>query len=558
MMRHLLILAAGLALPLPALAQNRLPDTDPLREERQQQALEDRTNALGNLEPKAGLPDLGPAQEAGGPCFPINRITVTGATTLPRDVVQGITSRAAPACMDGAAIQGVMRQIDTAYAERGHITSKTYIPPQNLTLGQLELEVVEGRVEDVFLLDDKGQVDTPRGRRQLATAFPHAKDGIFQLRDFEQGLDQMNRLKSVEAALRLQPGDTEGGSYVLVQRVQTDRFRGWLRWDNMASDSTGRRRLALDVDVDDLFGANDTFALGYKGTVNTNALTLNGSVPYGYWTFSADLGYSEYLTPLNPLAELFGSSRSVGLNARYMLRRDQYSTTELMAGLDIDHSYRWINNVRLTPQRLTTVSFGIIHMQLRDNARDSWDGGITLGLPLFGADDMPSSAGRDIPKPRFAMLTFGWQRQAGLGDAGTLVTDLRGQVSLQSLYGNQQMALGSHSTVRGYDLTEASGDSGLYLRNDLYLAADFWADALPGKWRQSLSSRAQPYVFFDMGLTRDNARSVTETAAGLGAGASWYGERVTASALIGVPLLEDGDLKPGDPLVQLRVDVKAW
>lgn len=59
-------------------------------------------------------------------------------------------------------------------------------------------------------------------------------------------------------------------------------------------------------------------------------------------------------------------------------------------------------------------------------------------------------------------------------------------------------------------------------------------------------------------MTRDNARRLTERAAGLGIGASWYGERANASALFGMPLIDGGGVKAGDPLLQVRLDVKAW
>jgi hemolysin activation/secretion protein len=220
-----LLLAALLCQNLtgPAHAQ----DGDPLLEQQRIEELERRTNELGTFQQGGGAPDPGPAQSPGGPCFSIEQLTVEGVSILTPQEVAAITSNYVPKCMQGADIQAVMREIDAAYAERGYITSKTYIPPQNLQEGRLLLSVVEGTVEDIFLLDANGEVDTARGRNQLYTAFGNPVGQAFQLRDFEQGLDQMNRLKSVEAILQLQPGAEVGGSYVLVQRLQNDRFRGY-------------------------------------------------------------------------------------------------------------------------------------------------------------------------------------------------------------------------------------------------------------------------------------------------------------------------------------------
>ena len=549
-----LLCSAFLLSPVAGFAQEVL---DPILEEERRRALEQRTNELGTLERRGGAPDPGPAQEAIGPCFQIDRLTVEGITLLTPSEIAAITSKYVPRCMQGADIQAVMRELDGTYANRGYITTKTYIPAQNLQDGTLLLSVLEGKVEDVLLIDADKQIESKRGERQLATAFPNSKGELFQLRDFEQGLDQMNRLASVEAVLKLQPGLEPGGSYVIVQRVQNDPVRGYLRLDNQGSKSTGRNRLSFDLEVDDLLGANDTWTLGYAGSENTNALSLIGSVPYGYWTFSADASYSEYLTPLNTVSELFGTSHSGGLRANYVLSRDQTSKTELDFGVEVHRSDRFINDTRLTPQKLTTTFFGIKHLRLGETARNSFDAKLTFGTNWFGADSDGDDLSSDIPRAQFAKLEAGWQRQAALFEMGTLVTDLRMQLSPQTLYGSEQMVVGSYSTVRGYLSPVASGDNGAYIRNDLYLPPKVWS-FLPEKIGNNLAQHAQFHLFADAGLTRDRARSVTEKAASIGFGLSYYHEKYTLSGIFGAPLIEDNEFDFGNPVAQIRVDLKTW
>lgn len=545
------------ALALWVASQPMLAQTvDPTLEDARRKALEQRTNELGSMQPRGGAPDPGAPQEAIGPCFQINTLTVTGATLLTPAEIAGIVQKYVPRCMQGADIQAVMRELDGTYADRGYITSKTYIPPQNLTQGSLTLTMLEGRVEDVLLIDDQKQIETPRGARQLAFAFPKAKGGLFQLRDFEQGLDQMNRLASVQAVLKLQPGEEPGGSYVIVQRVQNDRFRGYVHLDNQGSTSTGKNKLSFDIEVDDLIGVNDTWTFGYNGSENTNALSVSGSVPYGYWTFNTDLSYSEYLTPLSAVSELFGTSHTVGVGARYVANRDQTTTTELNFGLRTRKSDRYINNARLTPQNLTTVDLGFKHLRLGEGSRNSFDATLTLGTTLFGADkDGVVAAG--VPRAQFARLNGGWQRQAALGGFGTLVTDLRAQLSPHILYGSEQMSLGSYSTVRGYEASVASGDQGFYLRNDLYLPPSVWT-VFGEKTAEKLAQRAQAHLFLDGGVVFDRARKTTESAAGMGIGFSYQQSRFTLSGLIGVPLLKANSLNLGNPILQLRLDAKTW
>lgn len=530
---------------------------DPILEEDRRRELEARTNTLGTFTEGSAAPDPGPAQERFGPCFQIDELTVIGADLLTPDEIAAITGRYVPRCMQGADIQAVMRELDGLYADRGFITSKTYIPPQNLQSGSLTLEMLEGRVENVLMVDANEQVGTPHGERQLQTAFPDARGELFQLRDFEQGLDQMNRLQSVDATLRLVPGNDVGGSIVVVQRLQEDPLRGYVRLDNQGSETTGKNRLSFDLEYDDLFGANDAWSLGYAGTQNTNALSLNGSVPYGYWTFRGELSYSEYLTQLSDVSEIFGTSRSISIDANVVTSRDQTTKTDWSFGLDVRRSERDINGVPLTPQKLTTVSGGFRHLQLGENARNSFDGTLSLGMPLFNADrDDPDDAD-DVPNAQFFKISGGWQRQAGIEGVGTWVSDLRGQWSPHVLYSFEQISLGSGSTVRGYTQAEASGDQGIYWRNDLYFGSDVWS-FLPADAANHMAANAQLYGFFDIGATRDLARDVTERAAGFGLGMAYYNGPVTFTAVIGTPLVEDNDWGLGDPVVELRLDVKVF
>jgi hemolysin activation/secretion protein len=528
---------------------------DPLLERQRVEELESRTNELGGMQPRGGAPDPGPAQQAAGPCFQIDRLTMDGATILPAAELAAIIAAHVPGCLQGADLQALMRKIDAAYAEGGYITTRTYIPPQNLTSGELRLSVVEGRIEGVYLIDGTQQIDSLRGARQLATAFGQPQGQVFQLRDFEQGLDQMNRLRSVDATLQLQPGAEVGGSNVIVQRLQTDRFRGYARLDNMGSRATGQNTLALDAEVDDLFGANDTLTFGLSGSQNTNAVSLSGSVPFGYVTVAGNLGYSEYISPLNAFTELFGTTRTVGLDVDHLIARDQFTTTALRYGLNLRRGERFINAARLTPQDLTTAELGIRHLRLGTAARNSFDATLTLGLGLFGADRRSAD---DAPEPQFAKLSLGWQRQAALGTMGTLVQDLRLQISPDRLYGAEQMSIGSYSTVRGYAEAVGSGDSGVVLRSDLYLDPAFWTAPFAEGAAAWLTETTQAHVFVDAGVVWDNSRRTREGAMGAGMGLSWTKGRLTATGILAAPLLEGGRVRLGDGMMQVRVDVKGW
>lgn len=113
--------------------------------------------------------------------------------------------------------------------------------------------------------------------------------------------------------------------------------------------------------------------------------------------------------------------------------------------------------------------------------------------------------------------------------------------------------------MRDYADAHASGDSGAYVRMDLYLDAAVWTRILPEAMREDVAQRMQPLLFLDAGFAHDRASPKTTSAADLGLGLSRYFDKVTASGIIGVPLVDaQNRVRSGQPIAQIRLDLKTW
>jgi hemolysin activation/secretion protein len=99
-------------------------------------------------------------------------------------------------------INVLMGALTQAYVKKGYITTRVYLPQQNIQNGVLRLRVLEGRLEAF----------SSRGlkRSQLFTAFPILPGDIIRLAGLEQGLDQLERPSSVRATTELIPGGRKG------------------------------------------------------------------------------------------------------------------------------------------------------------------------------------------------------------------------------------------------------------------------------------------------------------------------------------------------------------
>lgn len=120
-------------------------------------------------------------------------------------------------------INTVMRRIQNAIIERGFITTRILAEPQDLKAGELKLTVIPGRVRAV-----RTTAETP-GRATLWNALPVRPGELLNLRDVEQGLENLKRIPTAEADIQIAPAEGEqvrpGESDLLVSWRQGFPFR---------------------------------------------------------------------------------------------------------------------------------------------------------------------------------------------------------------------------------------------------------------------------------------------------------------------------------------------
>src|SRR5690606_26227842 len=142
--------------------------------------------------------------------------------------------------------------------------------------------------------------------------------------------------------------------------------------------------------------------------------------------------------------------------------------------------------------------------------------------------------------------------------------DVSAQWSGDPLYSDDQLVLGSVSTVRGFTNSAVRVDAGAIARAELAPAIPFEA-ALGEDFAEGLLflsealPNLEPYVFADYGAGRDIASGETLARAGIGAGIRYRHGRITLDASLGQPVYRAGGAKPRDwrmPEAYLTLSVK--
>jgi hemolysin activation/secretion protein len=323
------------------------------------------------LRPPAGArpESSAPAPDSSGACVEIRALEYSGNTVVSDRALNNLTARYAGRCLSIGEINALLQEITNAYIDAGYVTSRAFLtmPQPRLREGVLELKIIEGRIEAIEGLR----------RGETFTAFPFMEDTVLNLRDLEQGLDQLNRLQANGATLDVLPsGQKENHSRIVLRNSRTESSSLSLFFDNAGSEYIGEWRSGLRFTQDNILGLNDQLRLSYAKTINSNylrkdsnAVTAGLSAPLGYWLFSDNFSFSDNLSSF-PLAVTHTRVHALGANLNNsfavsrLLSRGQRHKLSLSSSLSFKKSDNYVE---------------VFDIKTRNNAA-------SRSLALFGAD----------------------------------------------------------------------------------------------------------------------------------------------------------------------------
>jgi len=477
-------LASLLLGSLPAAAADMpQPGQEALRLQQQQQRdlqqlqLEQRQRQLqrGSF----ASPTVAPAQAAGSGedehCWALSGTRIAGVTLFKKDRLNRQLEPYIARCMGVNGINRLLAQLTRIYVDAGYIASRPYLSSAPADGHSLDIVVDEGYVEAVELADQSLPVS-------LGGAFPGMLGEPLNLRDLEQGLDQLNRLRSLDLTADIAPGSQPGASRIILRsRGGASRWSLGLGVDNLGSASTGRDRNAINLSVDSPLELNDSLNLGFSDTLNhgprySRSASLFYSIPYGYWTYSLFASHAEYRSPFKLSSVTFynsGRTDQLSLRADRVLWRDQGH--QLSANLQLAHKDvdSYLEKVRLAIQSPTlTVAEAGLNLFWLNSAVWNLDVNYAQGLTWLGADQDGSNQPKNMPKAQFQKYRASlsqWRNGQLAGQPWQWQSQLSVQYSPDPLPAIEQLLATDDSAVRGFRENSASGAIGSIWRNTLRL-----------------------------------------------------------------------------------------
>ena len=488
--------------------RQRLEQERFLRDQEEARRRADRVDGIDtkSLQPKIVVPDIG------APCRDISAITLNGSPNLSAAVRKRIEADFTGRCLNVGDIERILAEITRAYIDRGYITTRAYLPPQDLSKGHLEILVIEGVVEKILIKDGDAKSIS------IGNVFPGVEGDLLDLRDLEQGIDQINRLASNNAKLDIQPGEKPGGSVVVVHNQPRSRFHFNLAVDNQGSKSSGAIQTGLTATADSLLGFNEMVSVTHRESTpgdpdrkHSKSDNLSISLPFGYTSLSLGISRSEYATPISLASGLesvaSGSSKTDNVRLDRVMYRDQSTRASLSTTLTTKKSENFLGGLFLS-----VSSRNLTILDLDANIRTAFAGGVlTLdigyakGLDAMGALHDPDSLPDRAPHAQFGKVKYGFNYAIPfklLGKDISFSSQLTGQKARDVLYGSEQIAIGGLYSVRGFVRNTLAGDDGYFLRNELSVRQPLVIG------NETISSRI--YAGYDTGEVKNRAADIPQ------------------------------------------------
>lgn len=448
-------------------------------EQQQRQLLQQNQQQRQELErstPITPAPQT-PAQP-GGPCFDIHEITLSGADHMSARIRQKLTQPYLQQCLGIGQINALVKQVSDWYIGQGYITSRAFLTEQDLSSGTLSLTVMEGKLEAIKMENQRGAM--------LAMAFPGLAGNILNLRDIEQGMEQINRLRKTPVQIEIQPGSQPGYSIVNLTSKPEFPLQASAGFDNSGQKSTGTGQVSGSLTGNNLLGLADQWFVSASrssdGASDHDAKSVQAGVnlPYGYWLFDYNYSYSDYLSTIESQGYLWrstGDSQAHRFTLSRVLFRNGDMKTAASLGLTHRLNRNYLNDAPLesSTRSLTSWTVGINHSQKLWGGYATLNPAFSRGVPWFGGES-DEDKNPDAPRAEFSKWTLSTSYYRPVTQRITWLTSAYGQWGDDRLYGSERLTIGGESSVRGFKEQYLSGDNGGYWRNEL----DTQLFAMPG------------------------------------------------------------------------------
>lgn len=400
----------------------------------------------------------------------------------------------------GENVLNCLKELENLYLDKGYVTTRVKLDMENSDMpnGKIVFVILHGKIENITI---NGRNYFLRDKAKIWSSLPLTVGDIINIKDLDQGMDNLNSISSNKAVINVTAGEAIGTSRIDIANEKSKRISGGIGYNNLGQKYTGEDRGRIFLTFEDILGMNDSFTGIYqrklwrkKNGRNNESFFYYYRIPVGYWEFFASRDESEYNTRLSGFGSDFdfsGDSLNYNFGLKRVIARNEHGKYTLGAILTTKNTRNYIEDIKLeSSSRKLTV------LNLNFNVQRKLLGGFFYGnldyyrgLSIWGADKKLDDS--YAPEVLFSKYTIdlNYYKSFRIKNYDKFLYRLTifGQYSGDILYPSEKLTIGDDTTVRGFKDNSVMGDKGFYVRNEISYNFGY----------------LEPFVGFDVGRVKN-------------------------------------------------------
>ncbi len=444
---------------------------------------------------------------------------------------------------DIEAFQEVTQIITQQYRQAGFVLVRAYIPEQDVNDGVVRIGMFYGNISSIEFDGNKSYSESV-----LSKPFDSVENQPAHTQNIETAMLHLNDYPGYTSTSIFVPGDQAGSSTMIVKTREEDTLDGSVSLDNYGSDLTGKNRIRLNLNFNNLSKRADQLNINAVQTINpTNSLygSLSYTIPVFRPGYTIGLNYNNNSYAVGDIfepLEIEGDSSTISAFGKGIWKRSKklnlYSSIQLAQKNSSSESAAFTSDTE-TKISITTLSSGF-------NGEAPWLSAKHGGDIAFSSGTAESEiTGLTQQDQSFSKINLNYQFAFPLNFVESLKSThliLRSNIQQSSdeLNALEQMPLGGPYTVRAYPISEFLVDKGFLFSIEWVAKADVVSEY---KFLETLQVSA--FIDYASGnLNVDNQNNVQTdiTIKGLGFSAQTTPETgLKARFDLGIPIGEPFD-----------------
>lgn len=475
----------------------------------------------------------------------IQQISVEGVTLVKPKTIRETVSEYGGKELGIKDFQAVADKITDEYRLKGYVTSFAYILPQKVEQNNLRIAVVEGKIGNVKVSGNRWF------KTNLLLRYVDLKrDDFFNYDLLRENIRRLNEHPDVNSRVVLSRGEAPGETNVDIQAKDRLPWHVSLGYNNYNSKFLEKNKYLMELKSTNLLGLGDIASgevqLGEAGLYQLYSARY--LLPVWIPKLFAGVYYVHVDQALGrSLGDLHITGKGDVLTSYFtykLIEKENFS-------MNVNPGFDYKNFVNKQNGQVTGEdNLRILKLGFDFNFSDPWHGrnvithGFDFGIPeiMGGMPRKSQGASRAGAAGRFFRTVTNAARVQELPFSTALLLKSAMQLTASSLPSSEQYQIGGYYTVRGYPVSERSGDSGYTASAEFHVPPYFIPKSLMVPYtKQSLYDALSFLTFFDWGYVSNNSPKAGEhrddALYSVGAGLRLnLSDRVSVSFDLGIPI----------------------